>query len=324
MSLPVANYAFLPWLRRGLGADLSRVDGTAGAEPRALLPIAVRFNENDAQSGGVQLALFGPGEVKALDARSVIRTWPRANVMDAEPNYFPLIEFDQADLPWRYTPARATSGDRLTPWVVLIVLADDEIGGFSPPRGNDLGRVEIKDVSALPKWSQLWAWAHVQYAGGTGLDATQAEALLAAGSPLLTSRLLCARRLKPRTGYRALLVPAFQRGLLAGLGQPVPDSIDALTPAWTDDASSALTLPVYYEWRFGTGTIGDFESLARLLKPFEAPASVGIRDMDVSEPSPGMPAAASTPLGLQGALRALGTVDTVWTPADRDRWIEAL
>src|SRR5690348_5444496 len=104
MTEPLATYAFLPWFRCGIAADIGRVDGTSGSEPRIEVAVDVRFNQDDALSGTLNLALFGPGEVRNLDARALIRTWPRAGVMDCEPNYFPLVEFDQADLPWRYTP----------------------------------------------------------------------------------------------------------------------------------------------------------------------------------------------------------------------------
>ena len=57
-----------------------------------------------AKPPSVTLALHGPGDVKSLIVRSVIRTWPKAGARNAEANYFPLIEFDQADLPWRYSP----------------------------------------------------------------------------------------------------------------------------------------------------------------------------------------------------------------------------
>ncbi len=324
MTEPLATYAFLPWLRRGIGADIARVDGTSGAEPRVAIPVEVRFNRDDALSGTVDLALFGPGDIRSLDARAVIRTWPRAGVMDAEPNYFPLVEFDQADLPWRYTPARATAKNRLTPWIALVVLADDEVADFTPPRGSSLGRVTVKDAAVLPPQSQLWAWAHAQVGGATTVDEATAADLLAKGSSQLIARLLAPRRMKPRTSYTGILVPTFQRGLLAGLGQPVPDTVDALTPAWTDAASGPITLPVYHSWRFGTGQVGDFESLARLLQPFEAPASVGIRDMDVTAPSPGMPKAASSPLGLEGMLLALGTQETAWPAGERATWIGAV
>jgi hypothetical protein len=325
VSSPVATYAFLPWLRRGIGAEVSRIEGTGGPEPRTSVSVGVRFNSDDALAGGVDLELFGPGEVKGLDARVVIRTWPRAGVMDAEPNYFPLVELGQADLPWRFTAARATAGQRLTPWLALVVLADSEIEQLIPANGSGgLGRVRIKDAAVLPPSRQLWAWAHVQVTGETAVDEAKAAQLVSSGATSVLSRLVSPRRLRPGTAYRGLLVPSFKRGVLAGLGQQVPDAVDALEPAWQDPASGPLTLPVYFEWRFGTGITGDFEALARLLRPFEAPASVGIRDMDVSAPSPGLPAASPTPLGLEGMLVALGTQPTPWEEPARQNWVASV
>ena len=324
MTLTVGNYAFLPWLRTGVGAEIARVDGTPGSKSRVTLPVEVRFNADDGLKDGVTLELFGPGEVTGFDTRTIVRTWPRPGVMDAECNYFPIIEFDQADLPWRYTPARATPSDRLTPWLTLIVLEDSELKRLIPPTaGGDLGAVEIRDAKVLPKGRQLWAWAHVQLTGQTTVDEARAAQLMAQRSRAIRSRLIAPRRMQPHRGYTALLVPTFKRGVLAGLGLD-PGLTDALEPAWSDTPSGPLTLPVYYQWRFGTGPDGDFESLARLIEPFEAPDSVGIRDMDVSAPSPTFPPANPAPLGLRGMLTALNTPDTVWQPATRTGWIARL
>ena len=323
MSLTTGQYAFLPWLRTGVGTEITRVDGTPGNEPRVTLPIQVRFNGDPGQSGGLTVELYGPGEVQVVDTLGVLRTWPRPGVMDAEPNYFPLVEFDQADLPWRYTPARATAAERLTPWITLIVLEDAEIKRLVQPGSGRLGAVEIVDAKVLPRSSQLWAWAHVQVAGEQAVDEARAAALMAARSGAIRSRLVAPRRLEAHRGYTALLVPAFQRGRLAGLGQD-PGPLDALTLAWGDTPAGPLTLPVYYSWRFGTGPDGDFESLARLIDPFEAPESIGIRDMDVSAASPGFPAANAAPLGLRGMLTALDTKDTPWPDGARLPWIARL
>lgn len=321
MSETLASYSFLPWLRRGVGAEITRVDGGGTPEPRHAVSIEVRFNADDAKKGTVDLDLFGPGEVRGFDTRTVIRTWPKPGVMDAEPNFFPIIEFDQADLPWRYTPARATAGQRLTPWIALIVLADDELEGVTPPEGNHLGVVRIKDAAVLPKHGQLWAWAHVQVSGETNVTEARAAELLATNPRQVIARLMAPRHLKPQRPYTAFLVPTFQRGVLAGMGQDPADTVDGLAPAWTDATSGPLSLPVYYQFRFGCGLSGDFESLARLIKKYATPPTIGVRDMDVSAPSPTAPAAHSAPLGMLGMLRGLTTPDTNWTGAARTGWI---
>ena len=241
--------------------------------------------------------------------------------MDAEPNLFPAIEFDQADLPWRYTPARATAGDRLTPWITLIVLADEEIESLTPPQGQLFGRVTVKDASVLPKHSQLWAWAHVQVTGETVVSEAKAAELLASDGHRVIARLLAPRRMKPRVSYTAFVVPSFQRGVAAGMGLDPDATVDGLAPAWTDTTNGPMSLPIYYQWRFGTGPAGDFESLARMIKKFATPPTVGTRDMDVSAPSPGAPPAHGAPLGMQGMLRGLTTPSTDWTGPVRSTWI---
>jgi hypothetical protein len=321
MSEPLGSYAFLSWLRTGVSTGIARTDGAGPAAPRAAVDLALTLNTGPAQ---VSLALYGPGDVTGLDPRVVIRTWPRPGVVDAEANYFPLIEFAQADLPWRYTPARASAEDRLRPWIILAVLADDEIDRETPSvPGRPLSSIVVKDVVSLPGLGQSWAWAHVQVSGVTTLDPGQAAELLAREPARALSRLLCPRRLKDRARYRGFLVPAFERGRLAGLGQAVPDDLDGLHPAWQDGARN-IELPVYYAWRFETGPAGDFEALVRLLRPRPLPPTVGIRAMDVSEPGSELPAAARGPLGLEGALRTPATESTPWPVPERSGWTTAL
>lgn len=48
MSLTVGQFAFLPWLKTGVGSEIARVDGTSGAEPRVSVPVQVRFNADAA------------------------------------------------------------------------------------------------------------------------------------------------------------------------------------------------------------------------------------------------------------------------------------
>lgn len=101
MSELSGAYAFVPWLRRGLAASIDRPDrieppAPTESVPRAAAQITVELNENSL-SATVPLTLAGPGDVAGIDPRAVIRVWPRPGVNDAESNYFPLIEFDQAD-----------------------------------------------------------------------------------------------------------------------------------------------------------------------------------------------------------------------------------
>src|SRR5262245_44219741 len=280
-----ARYAFLPWLRRGVSA----AGAGASLDGRLELPVDVSFGEG--RTASTHLALHGPGDVVGLDRRVVARTWPRATVLDAEPNYFPMVEFDQADLPWRYTPVLAPDGDRLPPWLCLVLLTDAEIARRVPPGATrPLPVIEVSDAP-LPRLDQGWAWAHAQVAGVDAISPADAAALLASEPYRLTARLLSPRRLDPQTSYTALLVPAYESGRRAGLGLAGVHGADPLAPAWTSDARS-VELPVYYQWRFATGVVGDFEELVRRLTPNELPRTVGSRPMDVSDPGAALPAAA--------------------------------
>jgi hypothetical protein len=314
-------HSFLPWLRRGVGVGIARVDGDTTPAPRATLDVKVSIGGGPLSTAAgpvdVPLSLYGPGDVTALDTRAVIRTWPRPDVYQSEPNYFPLIELQPADLPWRYTPARANPQDRLRPWLCLIVLRDDEVSAPTP------STVTVKAASSLPPLDQSWAWAHVQVTGETTVDEATGLDLLDRNPSQILSRLVCPRRLDTRTAYTGYLVPALKRAVLAGLSQPVPDDVDDMAPAWATGDTS-ITLPIYYQWRFETGDDGDFESLIRHVVPRPMPATVGSRPMDETDPGLALPAASPTPLYAEAALRALDSTSTTWDAGAQAAWTTAL
>jgi hypothetical protein len=323
----IGQHFFLPWLRRGIGIKVSRADGDPTTAPRATLDVGVTIGGGPLSAGGavdVPLSLYGPGDIAALDPRVVIRTWPRSDVFQGEANYFPLIEVQPADLPWRFTPARANAQDRLRPWIALIVLRDDEIGALAAPSADQpYVTVTVKDTSTLPLPDQLWAWAHVQVTGEQSIDPAGALNLLDNDPSRILARLLCPRRLDPNTVYTGFLVPALERARLAGLKQPVPNAVDGMTPAWTTSDQN-LQLPVYYSWRFQTGGLGDFASLVRRIQGRPMPATVGSRPMDETDPGLGLPAASSTPLNAEAALCAVDSASTNWTTAEKNVWVTAI
>ncbi len=325
MSTPLAQYGFLSWLRRGVSTRIDRRDGEGGPAAHATVSVHIGFN-TDTKAVDVPLELLGSGELGSFDTRSVARTWPRAEVADAEANYFPLVEFTDADLPWRLTPASAATSGRLRPWIVLIVLRDDEATFRSATQSGALPSIIVKDTASLPDLSASWAWAHVQVSNETGLTPQRVRDLVNAQSRLVTSRLLCPRRLDPLTRYTAYVVPAFERGRLSGLRLPVPDAVDGLVPAWVAGAAG-VTLPIFYQWRFHTAEEGDFEALVRRLVPRLLPPEVGIRPMDVSDPRGALAgvAANDAPLGLEGALKTTRTLTTPWpTSPTKTRFVDRL
>lgn len=297
-----ATVSFLPWMRRGISTAITRRDDDPGTAPRAQVPVTITFDGNLGATASIDLV--GPGEITGLDPRVVVRTYPAPETFNSEANYLALVELAQPDLPWRFTPTRASAGDRLRPWLCLIVVRDDEIEELGPGGGALPERVVIATNQVLPRLDQSWAWAHVQVSGADTVDAAAVRQLLASAPDRAVARLVCPRRLEAMTRYTALVVPAFERGRLAGLGQQVGAGIDALQPAWTA-SGDAVALPVYYRWQFGTGTAGDFEALVRLLQARQLAASVAGRPLDVAAPGAGLPAAAPGDLVLEGALTAV-------------------
>lgn len=341
----LGKFTFLPWLRRGISTQISQTDGTA-VNGRAAVQVTVLItdgtqapSESSQQPVTVSIALLGPGDVKAFDTRAITRTWPKENVFEVEPNYFPLIELFPADIAWRYTPAKADAQDRLRPWLGLIVLRDDEIDSISSPTSAqplatvttkagpwllpfmDESRFEFR--APLPRVDQLWAWAHVHIDGAGGVDVTVMQGLLDSAAHQVVARLVCPRRLDQRTAYTAFLVPTLEATRQSALGQPLDPNLDVSQPAWKNDGT-AVTLPVFYHWRFQTSDTGDFESLARRIAPQSLPATVGQRAMDVSNPGLQRVAAASQPLAVESALKPLDAQPSPWDATERQAWTSSL
>ncbi len=317
----MTHYRFLPWTRQGLAARVATPDPLGdGLASHAELPVSVRVN--DGAPVGVDVSLHGPGDVIGVDPRGIVRVEPAPSSTGVEPNYLAAIEFDRPDLPWLFTPARATGSQRLRPWLVLVVLERTAATRITPHRNRPLPSVTV-DADELPPLEDSWAWAHTQVI--TDVDTTEAILQAIRSQPELTvSRLLCPRRLAADTEYLACLVPAFEAGVAAGLGTP-PIHPDTLAPAWTADAGR-VQLPVYHHWEFATGPAGDFESLARRLKPPDRPLEVGTVPVYVGRADPGLP----EPPGPAAVVMAEGALvgpfhDTSSPPPDLGvAWLAAL
>ncbi len=315
-------YSFAAWLRRGISSQIAIEDQSQTTETYASVTVEMSINRG-ALSAEKTLHLAGPGEVTGIDPRTVLRVWPQPGAYDAGANYLPLIEFDQPDLPWRYTPAHPDSKGRLRPWICLIALKQDEYELRQPDADHPLPVVTVAKEAPLPHPKQTWAWAHVQIDGLSQVSTGDVETLLEKEPNRLLARLLCPRKLEARTHYAVFCVPTFERGRRAGLGQPVPDSLHALDEAWTQPQpprSATLELPVYHSWEFTSGSGEDFEALVRRLEK-KAITEGGMRPMDVSDPGLDLGAASTTPLGVEGAMRAPAAKSTPWDATERDAWI---
>ncbi|MEP6691195.1 MAG: hypothetical protein ABJD07_08555 [Gemmatimonadaceae bacterium] len=323
MSLTVGRYTFSAWLRKGIAGSISQPD-TLGADggavkERATIPVDVSVNATPVHQ---DFTLLGPGDVLGINLDTVVRTEPRDWVTDFEPNYLAFVEFYDEDFLWRYTPARAV-GDRLRPWLALAVLEEDSADHPGEFTRNDrrvpLASITVASSASLPPHTQTWAWAHVHTNEGFA-SATEFERFLESlqtedspNADRIISRLTSPRRLKANTAYGAFVVPAFETGRIAALGQD-PKEVSAQQPAWTD-ALGPVELPVYYQWRFRTGEDEDFESMVKRLVPQAADSRVGIRGMDGEQPGWGLttgtdigqilpPSEKQSVVGLEGALKA--------------------
>jgi len=333
MTVSVGRYTFSSWLRRGIGTRITQTDrlgaGASGIAERATVPIDVSLN-----GAGIpkSFALIAPGDIIGINPQLVVRTEPRNWISNFEPNYLAFIEFYPEDFLWRHTPARP-NGEKLSPWLALLVLKapdDGRLGEYELVNRRDpLPVLRVTVPAALPPLTQNWAFGHVHVNEGHAVASDFERFLLslhdveAPNADKITSRLFSARKLAADTAYRAFLVPAFETGRLAGLGQD-PSAADSQAPAWI--GGSPVELPYYFDWYFRTGENEDFESLVKRLDPRPVDSRVGIRDMDGSTPGFGVavgadiglippPGSPQTVIGLEGALRA---PDTVSRPRDID------
>lgn len=337
MSETPNAYSFLSFLRRGLATQITQAPGAA-ARPTVTVRLGL---DGPAVSGGgtitappirQDVSLYGPGDVVGVDPRAIVRTDPRNWITNFDPNYLPFVEFYDEDFPWRYSPdvADPMTG-RLRPWLALVVLTDAEFTEQGTIPGRPLPSIAVGDLATLPPPDQTGAWAHVHVnrtvtgGGETATDDMAAvlprlSSVLDENPDLACSRLMCPRRLEPEQGYHAFLVPAFETGRLAGLGQDPVHSPAAIQSSWVDypNRFESGSMPYYFRWEFRTAPTGDFEFLVRLLKPRTLGARVGNRGMDVRTPGTGLPGITDPRLG--GVLRlggALKVPDSALSPSEK-------
>ena len=87
--MPSANLSFLPWIRQGAAGAIGTVD-TLGSSQPAAADVSVVLNLNTRALPAVPLRLRGPADVVGIDRHQVVRTDPRPNTSDFEPNCFPV------------------------------------------------------------------------------------------------------------------------------------------------------------------------------------------------------------------------------------------
>ena len=303
--------SFLPWVKHQLGRAAAPVAGSLRPGLPLTLTMTVAGGGAPVEEITIPLELYGPGDVVGLTPAAVLRTTPAADAQNFSPLHLPSIEFREEDLPWRYSPEVVTATNQLRPWCFLLVLEQSEFNSL-PQGAAPLPSIEVGSGVPLPDFNQLPLLAHVQVNRVLAPSVQATEDFLAGplqqNPALAFSRLFSPRRLKENTGYTAFLLPTYEAGRQAGLGQPVT-AADATTAAWPASASGVSTVPrafpVYHQWQFQTGTGSDFESLARLLQPAST-ALTGTNQLRVPTPVGGGDSATTYTLGLPGVLEPLG------------------
>jgi hypothetical protein len=336
-------YSFISFIRQGIANGIRNVpDPSKGGNPvntgspRAEIDVTVnvRYNHGSAEPlPKKKLELYGPGDVVGIDSSVIIRTEPQHYNTTYEPKHLAFIEFYDEDLPWRFTPAAINEDNRkLTPWIALIVLEENEFVEEPPSTptsgiNKPLPSISLKDntdrAKVFPSPNNLWAFSHVhinedvvrrEVADGAvndGAVKSNINNVLDIDGDYCYSRVVCPRRLSANKAYHAFLIPSFETGRLAGLGRYSEVKNTAVNQAsWSSFEQKEF--PYYHRWYFKTGEMGDFEYLVDLLEPRIADTKVGFKEIFADGITEGGQA---KPLYVPGALRVpLETLD----PAKRD------
>jgi hypothetical protein len=260
---PLAAYSFLPWLRQGIANTIAAQDNDASVKTRASIQVALEL-AGEAVGGGTALtqplpqdiALYGPGDIVGIDSRAIFRTDPRPWITNYESNYLAAVEFYDEDFLWRYTPAAPdATGLRLRPWLTLIALQETEFSEGQGVVGSPLPSITVPDPEVFPPADELWAWAHVHFnqsvAGAPselvspdmGAVLPRVQSIIGQNPDLAYARLLCPRRLDDNTGYHAFVIPTFETGRLAGIGQDPKLAPHATYSAWDAAIRAGPTQP---------------------------------------------------------------------------------
>src|SRR5688572_19918911 len=283
---------FLPWVRQGAASGITTPDSLGSAQRADVsLPVSVQLTNFNVPARDVRL--YGPADVTAIDPRQIVRVQPRHLTTNFESNFFPQIEFDRPDFPWLFTPAKAGQGERLRPWICLVVVRRRPSVTLGRTEPSPLSVLEFTSPVAedLPDLDESWAWAHAQVVGSPTDTVPTLIGAIENAPARTVSRLVCPRRLDPDVAYIACVVPAFEVGRKAALGFPIAEQeLTSLEPAWRlNQPTAPFQLPVFYSWQFTTGPEGDFESLVRDLKPRPLPEKVGTRPLDLTNPGFSLP-----------------------------------
>ncbi len=247
---------YLPWVRSGLAGAVNTPDPLAGDVPsRGTLTVTSSVGAAPDESGSLDIALNGPGEVLSLDRRTVIRVDPADGADEAEPTCIAPSSSPSRTCPGcSPRPARTGTGsDRgscsswspRTPPASPTVTAPDPESCRSPTSAPNCPTSHSRMRGRTPR-SRAWA---------TWTPPTRGHC------PDLSARDSYVRALDTLPPSCPPSRPAGSPLSASPFRQPRPPPRHG-----TPSGSDSIVLPVFHSWRFMTGLDGDFESLVSRLK----------------------------------------------------------
>ena len=277
----MAKIYILPYLRKGLSCNITSSGKLI--QQRATLKIDLGVDLNNAVSNTVEnrvlegqiIQLMGPADVKSLKETSVNLISPVENSqVKLFKEYLPFIEFYEEDLPWRYTPV-ATADEDFHPWMVLIAVKESE---FESIILSDATKVAMLNITSQERFNEIFPnkdllskVGHVQIESDIEVNKSNVDSLLEDNPDCGLSRILCTSKLDTGENYVALLIPSYETGRLAALGEDIT-STPLGQRAWDDTLDGqnlrpqGLVFPYYKRWKFSTSSNkADFKELASLL-----------------------------------------------------------
>ncbi len=288
MNNLIAQYTFLPWFRKGMGNLISNTDNSTGrATINARVYLKTNLSSISNEIASKDIALTGPGDIASINPRMIIKTEPTNRTYNFEHNYLAGLVFNDPDFPWRYTPEKPSSPNKLRPWFFLMALKEDEFVFNSLNPERDVQSIKIIKPEPLNLQPiDAWAWAHVQVNQKLNSDTSDYDAvyeelktLFEQKPDIAFSRIVCPRKLEKNTKYFTFLIPLFETGRKAGLNDESGAS-SATQFSW-NPGDFNIDFPFYYQFEFTTSGKGDFENLARKLKAVRATDSLEMPTINI-------------------------------------------
>lgn len=277
----MAKIYVLPYYRKGLSNSITSSGQLKQHRATLKVNLGVELNKKiddtrvEKLLDGQEIQLMGPTDVKSVQKNAISRISPPEGAKTRLfKDYLPYVEFFEEDLPWRYTPVATTDAD-FRPWMTLIAVKEDEVSFHVNSNGTKLATLQIGSEERygeiFPNAKLLFNVAHVQIDSAVEVTRENVNDLLDENPDCGISRILCTSTLEENSTYVALLIPTYELGRLAGLGQSF-DGVKLGKCAWEtllanqNQRPDGLTFPVYFKWKFHTSIVkADFKTLASQL-----------------------------------------------------------